>query len=126
MAWLLATCADSDARDPAEALKLAERAVKYCRLRRAELGRAGATLYRAQRWQEAVTALETADGLPNAPLAAQLIRAMASWQLGNQQDARQLFDRVAIIASRDPEDGSATSVLLAEAASLMGQPGSDQ
>ena len=29
VAWLLATCADSNSRDPATALQLAERAVNY-------------------------------------------------------------------------------------------------
>ncbi len=67
VAWLLATCADSPTRDPATALELAERAVKYADSDALSWAALGAALYRAGRWEEAVSAFETAEGLPDAP-----------------------------------------------------------
>ena len=95
VAWLLATCADSPTRDPATALELAERAVKYAGSDAESWAAYGAALYRAERWEEAVAALKTAEELPDAPPGVQLIHAMAQWQLGNHEEARQLYDQVA-------------------------------
>ena len=67
VAWLLATGADSDTRDPATALELAERAVKYADSDALSWAAYGAALYRAERWEEAVSALETAEELPDTP-----------------------------------------------------------
>ena len=111
VAWLLATCADSH---PATALELAERAVKYADSDAISWAAYGAALYRAERWEEAVSALETAEGLPDMPSAVQVIRAMALWQLGNHEEARQLYNQA---------DDKSLSPLMAEAASLMGIAG---
>ena len=75
---------------------------------------------RAGRWEEAVSASETAEGLSDAPAATRLIRAMAQWQLGNHDDARQLYNRVAAVAENQSEDAETLSRLLTEADSLMG------
>ena len=120
VAWLLATCADSHLRDPAAALKLAERAVKYAGEDAQSWTALGAALHRAERWEEAVSALKTAEGLPNAPPAGKVIRSMAMWQLGNQEEARQLYDRAMEAVPSDSEDRDSLSVLIAEATTLMG------
>ena len=86
----------------------------------------GAALYRANRWDEAVSALETAEKLSDAPAATQVIRAMALWQLGNHDRARQLYDRVEAVAGNQSEDADTLSRLLTEAASLMGQSTSER
>ena len=50
-----------------------------------------------------------------------MIHAMAQWQLGNHEEARQLYDRVAAVANNPSEDAETLSRLLTEAASLMGR-----
>ena len=108
VAWFLATCADSHPREPTAALELAERAVKDAdsdALSWAALG----LRYRAERWEEALAALEKAAELPGTPPAAQVIRAMAHWRLGDHAKRdnstikpHQPFPKTAILFWRRP------------------------
>src|SRR5262249_40805106 len=92
LAWVLATCADPQFRDAAQAVRLARQAVE-----RAPQGgdcwRAlGVACYRAGDWRGAVTALGKATDLhAGGDCEEWFFLAMAHWQLGERSQARDWY-----------------------------------
>jgi tetratricopeptide (TPR) repeat protein len=82
----------------------------------------GAHQYRAGKWTEAVAALEKSSALPDGPHAGTtaLFLAMAQWQLGNKDQARERYDEaVKWVEKNQPQDEQLRR-LRAEAAGLLG------
>jgi tetratricopeptide (TPR) repeat protein len=93
-AWLLATAAEAKLRDPARAVKLAKQAVERAPEQRAYWKTLGVAQYRAGDWKAAVAALDKAMPPGGGDSTAGLFRAMARWQLGQREQARQEYAAV--------------------------------
>jgi tetratricopeptide (TPR) repeat protein len=91
VAWLLATAADPRLRDPARAVELARKAVERAPEQGAYWKTLGAAQYRAGDWKAAIAALDKAQALGAGDGAAKLFLAMAQWQLGQREQARQEY-----------------------------------
>jgi tetratricopeptide (TPR) repeat protein len=123
LAWLLVTAPDAKLRDPARAVALAARAVELspnnvdypCTL--------GTARYRAGQWKEAIADLEKVIprrdqfGASNANNGFFL--AMAYWQLGEKDKAREWFAKAVNRMEQGKNNGSETRRLHAEAAELL-------
>jgi tetratricopeptide (TPR) repeat protein len=95
-AWLLATCPYPEVREPAQAVELAVKAVDA----RPKVGgywnTLGVARYRAGHWSDAVAALEKSVQLGNGGDAFDgFFLAMAHWQLGDKDQARDCYDKAA-------------------------------
>jgi serine/threonine protein kinase/Flp pilus assembly protein TadD len=120
-AWALATDPAPEKRDPDRAIVLAKEAVQLAPQEANYCNTLGVAQYRAGHWQEAITALEnfrklrTHDGEWSNPL----FLAMAHWQIGNKDEARQWFDLgiAWMEKNRHPEE---LLGFRAEAAELLG------
>jgi WD40 repeat protein len=91
-AWLLATAADPKLRDPARAVALAKKAVAWAPKEGVFWKTLGIAQYRAGDWKAALAALDQAMPPGGGDSAAGFFRAMAQWQLGERQQARQSYD----------------------------------
>jgi Flp pilus assembly protein TadD len=105
VAWLLATCPDLELRDATQAVECARKGVDANTTAgqplHGPLRVLGVALYRAKDWQGAVATLEKANQLHNGgDSATWFFLAMANWRCGEQEQARQWFDR-AIHAMKD-------------------------
>jgi tetratricopeptide (TPR) repeat protein len=94
LAWILATAADSQHRDPAQALAHAQRAVQLMPQDDAALHTLGVAHYRNGQWNEAIEALHRSMELSGISDWHALILAMAHWQRGEQDEARRWYDGV--------------------------------
>jgi tetratricopeptide (TPR) repeat protein len=120
-AWFLATCADPQFRDARRAALLAKRVVDrvpqvgtyWCTL--------GAAQYGTGDYREAVRALEKATQLLNEKgSSARFYRAMAHWQLGETDQARQCYDQAVTWMAKQELQYVETRRHRAEAAKLLG------
>lgn len=127
LAWMLATAPEAADRDPATALELADRATAERPTAATYWGTRGTALYRLGQWEAATKDLEKAialrepDSSNNASDA--YFAAMSCWQLGQQDQARQWFEKAqqwqALSKDVDPE----LIRFRAEAAALLGVEG---
>jgi serine/threonine protein kinase/WD40 repeat protein len=92
-AWFLATCAASNQRDPGQAVQLAQQAVELAPKEGSYWNTLGAAHYRAASWKEAIAALEKSLNLQGDNSFDWVFLAMAHWQLGHKEMARQWYDR---------------------------------
>ena len=122
VAWFLATLCRLPHSRPGCSTGIGRAGSRVCRFRCAGCGRAGSCTVSRRTMGGGRFSLKTAEGLPDVPAGARLIHAMSHWQLGNQQEARQLP------TARSPRPTPKTSEeeelslppLLAEAAALIG------
>jgi tetratricopeptide (TPR) repeat protein/serine/threonine protein kinase len=105
LAWLLATCADPKRRNPQEAVALAERAVQLAPKNGNYWNTLGVARYRTGHYQAAITALEESLGLQGGNSLDWFFLAMAHWQLGDADKARQCYDNaVCWMEEHQPKD----------------------
>src|SRR5262249_21781125 len=91
---LLATCPDTELRDPKQAVVLAERAVELAPKGSKYWNTLGVANYRSGDWRAAVAALDKSVKLGQGGDAIDwLFLAMAHGKLGNHDEARQFFAR---------------------------------
>jgi tetratricopeptide (TPR) repeat protein len=127
LAWLLATCPDERFRDAREAVELAKRAAQLDPEACSLWNTLGVAQYRAADAQAAVTALEKSmalfagkDEWERSESFNTFFLAMASWQLGKAEEARQWYDRaVRWMEKYQPRDEELRR-FRAEAAKLLG------
>jgi superkiller protein 3 len=94
LAWLLATAPDAQVRDPARAVELAKRAVELVPKAGFIWNTLGAAHYRAGDWKAAIAALEKSMELRKGGDSNDwFFLAMAHWQLGEKDKAREFYDR---------------------------------
>ena len=121
LAWFLATCPDSQLRDPARAVKLAKKAVG----KRAEGGRVWNTLgvahYRAGAREEAIDALSRSIELTSGGSPGDwFFLAMADWQKGDKDKARSWYDKAAQWMEKNKSQDDELRRFRAEAATVLG------
>jgi eukaryotic-like serine/threonine-protein kinase len=108
LSWLLATCPDPELRNVPEALEIAKQEVEAAEksgaanpaaanLRKSKKHSAcralGVAQYRAGKWKDAIDVLETAIGIYGTHAHEAFFLAMAHWQLGDSEQARQWYQR---------------------------------
>jgi tetratricopeptide (TPR) repeat protein len=129
IAWLLATCPDSQLRDIPKSVALARRAVALARRavelapqKRACWNTLGAVEYRAGDWRAAIEAMEKSESLASGGYFDfnGFLLAMARWQLGQRDEARTWYDKsVDWMEKKDPKNCELVR-FRAEAAALLG------
>jgi tetratricopeptide (TPR) repeat protein len=122
MAWLLATAADVQVRDPARSLALAQEAVQHTTKQARPWAVLGVAYYRSGQWQSAITALNTAEELrPSRSAAlAGFFLAMSHWQAGDHKAARRWFQQTKDSLEKLPAPNIEENHIVAEAAALIG------
>ncbi len=94
-AWMLVTCPDLALRDPPRGLELARRCVAQAPTTSTYLNTLGVAEYRVGEWQAAIETLQKAEAtLPDVDFGYNaLVIAMAHWQLGRHDEARNWFQQ---------------------------------
>ena len=125
MAWFLATLADPALRDPRQALRWAQNAVRLAPGSPLCWNTLGAVHYRLGQYQQAIAALQTSIQL-NADVATAhdaLFLAMSHQHLGRPDQARVWFDRALQarqeFTSNDPRRIEELDRIQAEAEALL-------
>jgi tetratricopeptide (TPR) repeat protein len=94
VAWFFATCPEAKVRDPAEAVRLAKKAVELAPWEAGYWNTLGVAQYRAADWKAAVAALDKSVQMGKGGDAADWVfLAMAHCKLGNRAEARKWYDR---------------------------------
>ncbi|HUE72043.1 MAG TPA: protein kinase [Pirellulaceae bacterium] len=112
LAWFMATSADLKLRDASQAVALARRAVDLAPREGGHWNTLGVAHYRAGDWKAAINSLEKSmelvSGRPEVSTAESFntfFLAMAHWQLGEKDKAREWYDKaVAWMEKNKPED----------------------
>ncbi len=131
LATLLADCREPTHRDPEEAVRLAEKAVELVGNSAHSnwiLNTLGMARYRNGDFAGAIQALQQAEEqVPGDILAWNgFFLAMAYWQLGNQDESRQWYQRSAEWMEQKTPDNKELLGFRAEAAKLLGISEADQ
>jgi serine/threonine protein kinase/tetratricopeptide (TPR) repeat protein len=109
LAWLLVTAPDPGARDPKEAVRLAERAAELAPTAANIRNTLGVARYRAGDYRAAIAALEKSEELGHGREFGfnAFFMAMARWRLGEEDEARRLHAQAARwmeVNNRDDEE----------------------
>jgi tetratricopeptide (TPR) repeat protein/serine/threonine protein kinase len=120
-AWFLASCPDAKVRDPKRAVELAKKAVALAPKEGTYWNTLGVAHYRAGEWQPAVGALKRSMNLPKGGDSFDwFFLAMAHWQLGEKDQARQWYDRAVQWMDKNRPKDEELRRFRAEAAELLG------
>jgi serine/threonine protein kinase/Flp pilus assembly protein TadD len=119
MAWFLVTCPHVPLRDPVEGVKQAQKAVELGPSNGLFWNTLGAAYYRARNWKEAVAALEKSMQLSGGNSYDWFFVAMVYWQLGEEEKARQWYDRAVKGMDKNMLYSGELDRIRAEAAELM-------
>jgi tetratricopeptide (TPR) repeat protein len=120
LAWLLATSADARLRNPTEAVTLAKKAVEADPKQGKWWNTLGAAQYRAGDWLAAVEALTRSMELRRGGDSLDwFFLAMAYWQQGKKDDAREWYDKAALWMEKNRSKDEELSRFRAEAAALL-------
>jgi eukaryotic-like serine/threonine-protein kinase len=121
LAWLLARCSDPQIRQPAEAVKLARRAVELAPEKWNNWATLGVAHYRVRDWDSALKALERSSELnPGAAGDRSFFLAMAHWRKGDKDQARQCYDTAVDWMERNKPQDDEYLRLRTEAAAVLG------
>jgi serine/threonine protein kinase/WD40 repeat protein/tetratricopeptide (TPR) repeat protein len=121
LAWLLATCAAAELRDPKRAIEHAHKAIALSPEQADYWNTLGAAQYRAGNWNEAIAALQKHRELRNndAEWTNPLFLAMTHWQLGNKDEAVQWYNRSVDWMEKKQANSELMRRLRAETAALL-------
>lgn len=120
LAWFLVTCTYPPLRDPVEGVRLAQKAVEVAPNSGVFWNTLGVAHYRAGSWKEAVAALEKSMQLRGGGDSSNwFFLAMASWQLGEKDKARQWFDKAVEWIDKNMPKSKEMGRFRAEAAELL-------
>jgi serine/threonine protein kinase/Tfp pilus assembly protein PilF len=121
LAWLLATHPDPRLRDPALAVQLAQKALAKAAKDGNLWNTLGVAHYRQGNWKEAIQALSKSIDLTGGGSSADFFfLAMAHWQLGEKDQARQWYDRAVEWMDQNKPDDQELKRFRAEAEALLG------
>jgi eukaryotic-like serine/threonine-protein kinase len=123
LAWVWATCAETQLRDPARAVALAKKAVELEPKQGWYWNTLGAARYRAGDCKAAVEALKKSMELRNGGDSFDwFFVAMSHWQLGTKAEARKWYDAAILWTARYAPKNDELLRFRAEAAQLLGVP----
>jgi tetratricopeptide (TPR) repeat protein len=123
LAWLLATCAAPELRDPRRAVELAQKAVARAPQNGPYWNTRGVAQYRAGDWPAAAASLEKSMQLRRGGDAADwFFLAMTCWQSGDKDKARQWYGRAVRWMEKNRPRDEELARFRAEAAALLGLP----
>jgi serine/threonine protein kinase/tetratricopeptide (TPR) repeat protein len=104
LAVLLMNCPEVKLRDPPRAVEAARKLVEFAEKSAFAWQVLGWAHYRAGDWKASIAALEKSCALQDDPKGGDcgqwFVLAMAHWQLGNKESARQWYDRAAAQIAR--------------------------
>jgi tetratricopeptide (TPR) repeat protein len=124
LAWLLATWPDETFRDAPRAVALAESAVDAMPEKGNHWNTLGVARYRAGKWKAAVEALKKSMELRSGGDSLdRFFLAMAYWQLGKKEEARQWYDKAVVWMDENKPDDEELRHFRREAAELLGPTG---
>jgi serine/threonine protein kinase len=124
LAWLLATCPDPQRRDAKRAVEVVKTLVERAPQEGSYRSTLGAAYFGTGDYPAAVRALEEAVRLPNGQTGVALyFLAMAHWQLGQKDLARNCYNRAVTEAERRKARSAETRRLRVEAEKLLGITG---
>jgi superkiller protein 3 len=121
-AWALATHAEPARRNPGRAVSLAKEAIELVPPDGYLHNTLAVALYRAGRWKEAVATLENSMELPRASNVNScnwFFRAMAHWQLGEKDKAREWYDKAIAWMDKNEPKNDELRRFRSEAAELL-------
>jgi tetratricopeptide (TPR) repeat protein/serine/threonine protein kinase len=120
LAWYLATCPAANSRDPPRAVELAKKAVELAPTEGNFWNTLGVAFYRAGDWQAALHALKKSMALQKGGNCHDwFFLAMAHWQLGEREKARQWFDKAVEWMDKNMPKDQELGRFRAEAAELL-------
>jgi serine/threonine-protein kinase len=121
LAWALATDPAPTRRDPGRAVSVAKEAVEMNPQEGNYHNTLGVALYRAERWEDAIAALEKSMKLRKGGDSNDwFFLAMAHWQLGEKEKAREWYERAVQWMDRNQPKNEVLRRFRAEAAELLG------
>ena len=122
LAWMLATAPDPGARDPKEAVRLAGRAAELAPTAANVWNTLGLARYRAGDYRGAIAALNKSEELGHGREFGfnAFFLAMARWRLGEEDEARRLYDQAARWMKTNKPDDEELRRFRAEADELLG------
>ena len=121
LCWGLATSPSPGLRDPQLALRLAKKAVEQTPQNGSYWNTLGVAHYRAGEWKAAIEALEKSMQLrAGGDSAVWFFLAMARWQRGENDQARQWFDKAVNRIDSNKSQYEDLRRFRAEAAALLG------
>ena len=124
LAHLLATCPDAGIRDATAAVTLARNAAKLNPQVARIWNTLGVTFYRTGEWDAAIEALEKSlESQPRADASGRLFLAMAYWQKGDREQARQWYDKAVSWMEKNPATNDDFVRSRDEAAAMLGMTG---
>src|SRR4030095_12121793 len=119
---ILATRPEANLRDPKEAVALARRAVDLKPEEGNYWNTLGVAQYRADEWKASSAALEKSMELrKGGDCNDWFFLAMAHWQLGENDKAREWYDKAALWMDTNAKDNAELIRFRAEAEELMKQ-----
>jgi Flp pilus assembly protein TadD len=121
LAWYLATCSDPRVRQPDRAVKLATKATQLAPGNGMSWNTLGVALYRVGDYKATVDALTNSMQRRSGGDAFDwFFLAMAHWQLGNNDEAQQWYDKALEWMETNKPDDEELVRFRAEAAELLG------
>ena len=122
LAWFLAIAPDPKVRDAGRAIELAENAVELAPKEANYWNTLGVAQYRAGDWLQAITALKKYRELraDDSEWSNPFFLAMAHWQLGNKDKARQWYAQAVEWMEKNQPHSETLRRFRAETAELLG------
>ncbi|HEY7154252.1 MAG TPA: tetratricopeptide repeat protein [Gemmataceae bacterium] len=118
LACILANCSDENRRDLSRAMALSTKALQRDPNNADYLEVIGSVHYRTGDWKAAIAALEKSMAVRESD--ARYFLAMAHWQLGNKDQARQCYDKAVEWTRKNKPKDAEVRRYRAEAAELLG------
>jgi serine/threonine protein kinase/TolA-binding protein len=124
LAWLLAVPSDPRKGNPRRAQELAKAVVQHAPRQADKWNTLALANYRAGDWKEAIAAAEQSEKLSHGEMLGfnGLFLAMAHWQLGAKEAARQWYDKAVPANEKTPPTDAELLQFRAEATQLLGIP----
>jgi tetratricopeptide (TPR) repeat protein len=121
MAWFLATSPDPANQNPELAVLLGQKAVALAPESGTYWSTLGTAYYRSRQWEDAVAAFERTTQLKSGG-NDWFFLAMAHWQLGDREKARQWYERAVRRMDKNRPWNAELRRFRTEAAALLGMP----
>jgi serine/threonine protein kinase/tetratricopeptide (TPR) repeat protein len=121
LAWLLATAEPQTLRKPPEALDMMQKVIPHRPKSANAWNSLGVARYRAGEWAASIEALEKSNALAPGRYVAHngYFLAMANWQLGHRDKAKEWFDKAAAWTKKYDPANEELGRFRADAATLL-------